>query len=163
MASDIDVRLIGLEPVLRKLENLGPALRKKSLRSAMSKAASTVRKAATAKAPRDTGAMSKNIRVQYASRTSKKVGGVAFRVGVRGGAQQQGAQVRYARSKKGRKSTSAVGSSTWYWRLVEFGTQKMAARPFMRPALSNNVNKITSQITSDLDAAITKFSKTEQA
>ena len=25
----------------------------------------------------------------------------------------------------------------WYWRFVEFGTRKMAARPFLRPALES--------------------------
>jgi HK97 gp10 family phage protein len=27
-----------------------------------------------------------------------------------------------------------VRRSLWYWKFVEFGTEKMAARPFIRPA-----------------------------
>ena len=28
------------------------------------------------------------------------------------------------------------GGDTWYWRLIEFGTVKMPAKPFMRPAIA---------------------------
>ena len=35
--------------------------------------------------------------------------------------------------KQGKKGN--LSQDAWYWRFVEFGTRKMAARPFLRPAL----------------------------
>lgn len=155
-----EAEIKGLAEVMKKLEGLGPDLRKKALRHGVGRAASIVRKAATQAAPKDTGDMRKNIRVQFASKTSKRIGGIAFRIGVRGGAQSPGAEVKFATTRKGKKSATATGSATWYWRLVEFGTQKMPARPFMRPALANNVSRVIDSIAQNVDKGITKFTKT---
>ena len=35
--------------------------------------------------------------------------------------------------KQGKKGN--LSQDAWYWRFVEFGTRKMSARPFLRPAL----------------------------
>ncbi len=35
--------------------------------------------------------------------------------------------------KQGKKGN--LSQDAWYWRIVEFGTRKMRARPFLRPAL----------------------------
>jgi HK97 gp10 family phage protein len=145
--------------ILAKLEGLGPDIKKKALRNAIRKGANTFRKAAIKKVPKRTGAVAKNIRVQFASRTSKKINGIAFRVGVRGGAQEPGAKVRYARTKKGRRSSVAEGSSTWYWRLLEFGTEKMQARSFLRPAFYSQSTRIADQVAKDLEKAIKKYTQ----
>ena len=157
---NFSANLEGLDQVLEKLEGITPDLRKKSLRNAVGKGAAIIRKDATARAPKRTGAMAKNIRVQFASRTSKRTGDMVFRIGVRGGAQQPGSTTQFAKSKKAKKSSIAEGSSTWYWRLVEFGTQKMRARPFMRPAMTGSAEKVFSSLATDLDKAIDKFAKT---
>ena len=44
-----------------------------------------------------------------------------------------------------------------HWRLVEFGKEGVPARPFMRPALEENVQQVTNAIVSELDPAITKI------
>lgn len=152
--AEINAQIEGLEPVLARLKSLGPDIQRRSLRTGMRKGAALVRKAAQDAAPKRSGDMAKNIRIQFASRTAKQVGGVAFRVGVRGGAQQPGSANRYARSRKGRASTTAAGGSTWYWRLVEFGTAKMEAQPFMRPALRNNVTRIIDTVAKDVNDGI---------
>lgn len=149
-----DMKIEGLEEVLARLNSLSPNLRKGALRTGMRKGANTVRKAARDKAPVKSEAMKKNIAVQFASRTSRKIDGLAFRVGVRGGAKEPTKASRYSRSRRSAGSTAPDRRSTWYWRLVEFGTQKMPARPFMRPALSQNVEKVISQVAKDLDDGI---------
>jgi HK97 gp10 family phage protein len=35
--------------------------------------------------------------------------------------------------KQGKKGT--LSQDAWYWRFLEFGTRKMRAQPFLRPAL----------------------------
>jgi len=37
--------------------------------------------------------------------------------------------------KQGKKGN--LSQDAWYWRFIEFGTRKMAARPFLRPALES--------------------------
>lgn len=55
-----------------------------------------------------------------------------MQVGIRGGA---------------RKS----GDNVFYWRFLEFGTEKMAARPFMRPALESKAEAATDAIVTELN------------
>lgn len=86
--------------------------------------------------------IAKNIIVQKSSRRNTPQDAVKYRVGVRGGSES------YADTKDNRRksrvgkayqtggSKKNTGGDTWYWRLLEFGTVKMEARPFMRPAMS---------------------------
>lgn len=150
----------GLDDIIKKLQNMAPDLRKKALRHAVGKSASVIRKRATALAPKDTGSMAKNIRVQFASRSSRRTGNIQFRVGVRGGAQEAGAAVRYARSRKAKKDKGfASGSATWYWRLIEFGTKSLPARSFMRKSMNDSSLKVFETIYKNLEAGIQKYAE----
>jgi HK97 gp10 family phage protein len=89
---------------------------------------------------------------------SKKTKGdeIGMRVGVKGGAKQ------YANNAKNRRDGKAgkqyeTGGNVFYWRFLEFGTQNMPAQPFMRPALAENVSKVTVTFVSELDKAIDKI------
>lgn len=140
-----EFRIQGLEPVLRKMRALAPALKKKGLRSAGTKAMRIVRDAARAGAkrfddPASASNIAKNIVTRYNGKASKRVGGSVTQVGVMGG----------ARPAKGREDTG-------HWRLLEFGTEKMPAQPFMRTALSNNVEKVTQVFVTSLDSDIDKI------
>lgn len=76
---------------------------------------------------------------------------VVIKVGILGGAKN------YINSKdnvrKGRSgrlyltagSSKNPGGDTWYWRLIEFGTSLIRAFPFMRLALSKNVQRVTDE------------------
>lgn len=75
------------------------------------------------KTPED---ISKNISVQFGRKRFKATGDLMFRVGVQGG----------AILNDGKKA--GKGGYTFYWRFIEFGTEQIAAHPFMRPALKNN-------------------------
>jgi len=52
-----------------------------------------------------------------------------------GGRQTFYVMVRHGKKyqKQGKRGT--LSQDAWYWRFLEFGTRKMAARPFLRPAL----------------------------
>lgn len=63
---------------------------------------------------------------------------IRMRVGVIGGAAQN------AKSNKD-KLNALPGGMTTHWRYIEFGTSKMPATPFMRPALSQNIETVTSE------------------
>lgn len=49
------------------------------------------------------------------------------------------------------KSEGLPGKGTQHWRLLEFGTENSRARPFMRPALSNNTNQAIAEFGKQLD------------
>lgn len=166
MADQFQIK--GLDAVLRKMRMLAPELQKKGLRAAVRKGANVVKNAAIQNAkriddPATAKSIAKNIAVQYASKTSRRIGGVAFRVGVRGGARQ------YANTKdnvrKGRAgstyktagSKANPGGDTFYWRFVEFGTSHSKAQPFLRPALADNVEKVVDTIVSSLNIEIDKI------
>lgn len=145
--------------VINKLKSLGPKLEKKYLSKAMHKGSAIVIAAAQARAKRfDDPSTPQQVWKQIAVYTSAKLGkangGVALQVGVKGGA------VKYKDTKENRRK-QRVGQiysgpgAVYYWRFLEFGTSKMAAQPFMRPALADNVGPVTDAITSSLNDAIT--------
>lgn len=142
-----EFRIEGLDQVLAKMRGLAPKLIKKGLRSAGTKAMRIVRDDARRVARTfddpETGAnIAKNIITRYDARGSKREGGAVTKVGVAGG----------ARPKKGTEDTG-------HWRLVEFGKEGVPARPFMRPALANNVEQVTATYVQALDAEIDKALK----
>ena len=46
------------------------------------------------------------------------------------------------------------GGDTFYWRFIEFGTQKIGARPIMRPALTDNVTTATTEFVTHFSKAL---------
>ena len=42
--------------------------------------------------------------------------------------------VRHGKKYRKQGKKGKLSQDAWYWRFVEFGTRKMAARPFLRPA-----------------------------
>lgn len=142
-----EFKIEGLDAVLAKMRGLAPKLLKKGLRSAGTKAMRIVRDDARRVARTfddpETGAnIAKNIITRYDTRGSKREGGAVTKVGVMGG----------ARPAKGTEDTG-------HWRLVEFGKEGVPARPFMRPALANNVDQVTTLYVQALDAEIDKALK----
>lgn len=140
-----DFKLEGLDAAMAKLRALGDPKRIKSaVRSASTKAMRPVRDAARANSkglddPETASVIWKKIVTQYRSRLSKG-DQVVTSVGVQGG----------AKPVKGDKDTG-------HWRLLEFGTEKMRAQPFMRPALESNVGKVAETFVESLEPAIDKI------
>ncbi|HEL8386180.1 TPA: hypothetical protein U0D20_004949, partial [Escherichia coli] len=46
------------------------------------------------------------------------------------------------------------GGDTWYWRFLEFGTEHVAARPFMRPAMNGADAEVVSTFARELEKAV---------
>lgn len=81
--------------------------------------------------------IAKNVGVQYSPKQSRKEKGAVYRVGIRGGARDTGGKRRV-------KAKGLPGGDTFYWRFLEFGTAKMPAKPFMRPAFTQKGNEAIS-------------------
>lgn len=112
----VKVEVQGLAELMKAMQELPKELHKGPLRSAVGAGAKVVQDAAKGLAPRDEGTLQKAIYRTRSRSESSAVQETAI-VGVRFGR-------RYRRR----------GQDAWYWRFIEFGTVKMAARPFLRPA-----------------------------
>lgn len=131
------VRMNGVDELSKKLEGLKYDLKKKGGRFALRKAAQVIgdgaRQNAQAVDDSETGrSIAKNITEKWNGRLNKQTGDLGFRVGVTGG----------ARIPELNKDEGA-GGPTPHWRLLEFGTEKMAARPFFQRALPENAQAAT--------------------
>lgn len=165
---DVAVNLSDSRQVVDRLSTLVDKVQKKAATKSARTAMQIVRKAAIRNAmqlddPKTPERIWRNIVVQAAPRLGKRNGGVAMRVGVRGGARQYG-NTRENRRKGRVGATYATagdktnpGGDTWYWRLVEFGTAKTRARPFLTPALSANVQTVTDAVIGNMGKEIDKI------
>jgi HK97 gp10 family phage protein len=144
--------LQGVDELLGKFASIKSDVKYKGGRFALRKAANLVANAAKTSAARiddpATGrSIAGNIAVRFSTRTFKLSGNLMFRVGVLHG----------AKLKDG--GDTAPNAPTPHWRLIEFGTEKMAATPFMRPALENNIQAATGEFIGQYKKAIDRAIK----
>lgn len=147
MADDFEFSLIGLDSVLKNMGYVSDVVAGKKARSALRKAANIIVAAGQQNASRIDDPETKNdIELNVASRFNgrlyKRTGDIGFRVGVMGGA------------RKGNSGKPPPGGDTWYWRLLEFGTKTSIAKPFLRPALTDNISQVTNTFITELDKAL---------
>lgn len=154
MANEISVRLQGLKAATDNMVGLAPKLRRSGLRKAARQAMNIVRDDAKDRArglddPETAEKIWKNIITQESGRQGRREGGVVMKVGIRGGASSN----QYSKDASGNP-----GGDTRHWRYLEFGTQHTPPAPFMRPALSTNVNAVTDRFVQvlgqEIDAAL---------
>jgi len=156
MTDGVKFSLTGIDELLGKLEGVAHDVKYKGGRFALRKAANLVANAAKSNAqriddPQSAQDISKNVAVRWSSRTFKRSGNLAFRVGVMGGA---GGNLSHKD-----QSSGLPGGDTRHWRLVEFGTEKARAQPFMRPALEQNINAATDEFIKQYDKALDRAIK----
>lgn len=145
----VEVKIEGLESVQEKLKRLAnPRLMKNAARRSMRKAMAIVRDAARANAkglddPETTEKIWKNIAI--AAGKTRNPNEVVMRVGVRGGA-----------SFSNPNPPNTSGGDTRHFRWVEFGSANNPPTPFLRPALSNNISRVTNQFATSFNQEIEK-------
>lgn len=149
MASEFELQ--GLKEVQEKMRNLTPKLRNKGVKSALGKAARLVRDAAKQNALRvddpETGRrIADNIVTRMRGRYNRRTGDVMISVGV---------ATNKGRIPKGNPDEGQKGN-TPHWHLVEEGTEKAKAQPFLRPALADNAEQAGSVFTAELNRQIEK-------
>lgn len=160
---DVSFELHGVDEVRAVMKDLPVKFRQKAAKAAGRKAANVIRDAARANAlrldrPETPLKIADNIVVQFASKTFRRTGDVTFRVGVRGGAKAYGnTKENRAKGRVGKKY--AVGGSTFYWRFLEFGTSRMRARPFMLPALEQNISRVEDVYVTELNRQLDRILK----
>jgi len=162
--------LKGVDSLLAKLDAVTKEIKFKGGRFGLRKAANLVADAVKAGAasvddPVTANSIARNVAVKFSPRTFKRTGNLLFRVGILGGAQNYANTKDNVRAGRAGKSfvtggdKSNPGGDTWYWRLLEFGTQNMAARPFMRPALGNNADAAIGTFAREAEKSIDRALK----
>ena len=135
--------LTGFKELAKALKELGPRVGRKHLRGSTSKGAAVIRKKARELAPVDTGEMRKDIQIKREKTSGDNV--ASYSVYTRSG----------KRSRLAGKARN-VDKDSFYWKFLEFGTAKMAARPFMRPAFEAEKESAVDAIGAELDKRIQK-------
>jgi len=154
MADLIDVNIEGVDEVVKRLQSLTSDQAKRAMRSSVRVGAKEIQKLAVSFVtrsddPRTPENIGKNLIVKTGgARAERKHGGLVMRVGVLGGAQE------------GPGDEQHKGGDTFYWRFLEFGTSRMHARPFMRPAAEQGGQAAVNAIIRDLPKKIDRVLKT---
>jgi len=130
------VNITGLKELQQALNQLPLEIQKRPLRSAVSAGAKVIVDEAKRLAPQgETGNLRKAL-YRYRSRSQSSRGQETFLVGVRKGKKNYVDSAKNRRlNRVGKKYT--VEGEAYYWRFIEFGTSKMPARPFLRPAFES--------------------------
>lgn len=150
MADGVQFSIIGLDSLLGKLGEVSHDVKRRGGRAALRKAAQLIRDAAKQNAERvddaETGRkISTNIAERWNGRLFKRTGNLGFRVGVLTGS------IRHM--KKGNPDEGA-GGPTPHAMLVELGTEKARAQPYLRPAMENNINAATDAFVREYEKAL---------
>lgn len=139
-----NISITGLADLEKRLEQFSDRIARNALRGAVSAGAAIIRSEARRLAPKDTGEMVRDIMIKRA-REVKGSGLITYHVFVR-----TGKKSRMAGKKRN------ISRDSFYWRFVEFGTSKMSAKPFMRPAFDTKKTEAVERIREYLSARIEK-------
>lgn len=163
MARRIEVR--GMENFTANLEAIENAARGKVLRTALRAGANKIRDQARMNALREDDpttkeAIYKNVAVAFGKKETQSTGNMTMRVGVLGGA----GRVSLRKDKVTGQRTvnpndSNPGGDTRYWRMLEFGTKNMAAKPFLRPAMNQAAETAVNAFVTSLNRGIARVIK----
>jgi len=127
----VSMSITGLEDLERKLLAIGQALAKEVVQETMKKAAEPIMNVAKVNVPKRTGNLADSIKISLLSNGS--------------------------RVATGRKSMY-IGK-TFYGGMIEFGTSKMQAKPFLRPAFDSTKNRALEIIIEQFKKRIEEASK----
>lgn len=156
MASGVKItyRVDGLDALGRQLAELRGKTTQKIIRSAVTAGARVIVLDARRRAPVRTGALKKSIESLRDKQNSGP--GIEFRAvsvfkvpGVYANTKEN---VRKGRAGK----TYLQDPPTFYWKFNELGTVRQPARPFIQPALSENVGRIISVMIKKIEEGLAK-------
>jgi HK97 gp10 family phage protein len=149
----ISVQITGLKELQKALNELPKEIQGRPLRSAVSAAAKVIVDDVKARVPVGETGNLKTAVYRYRSRRNSATGRETFFVGIRQGKAQY-KDTAYNR-RKGRvgKNYKTAGEA-YYWRFLEFGTAKMQAKPFLRPAFEANKSRAVDVMKERLGKAI---------
>jgi len=147
MSDGVEFSLIGVDELVGKLYEISDDLRRRGGRAALRKAGNIIVRKAKENASRVDDTLTRrsiedNIALRWNGYLFRQTGDIAFRIGVLHGA----VLVDHP--------DLSQNAPTPHWRLLEFGTEKMAARPIMRPAMNSSINDVLNTFTTEYSKSI---------
>lgn len=142
MAKSVTVKVEGLRELGDRMKGLSEAMNNRIARAATAAGAVVIRDAAKQKVAVDTGNLKKNVIVKRLPKgespfTSEHI-------------------VTVRQGKLTKKQKAAGLEDAFYGRFVEYGTAKMPARPYMRPAFDQNKEKAVQAIKDRITKRLAK-------
>ena len=122
----IGFRVEGLEELERQFDRLADTSKRKVMMKALNAGAAPIKKEAKANAPVDKGVLKSQIRSKQMKYTEKPAVGIY------------------------------VSGKAFYWYFIENGTSKMAAAPFLRPAVDSKHEEAVDRFKEKWKAEIDK-------
>ena len=123
-----NIRIEGLDELERQFDRLADTAKKKVMMKALNAGIAPIKKEAKKNAPVDKGVLKKQIRSKQMRYTEKPAVGIY------------------------------VSGKAYYWYFIEHGTSKMAAQPFLRPAVDSKheegVNKFKEKWKVEIDKVL---------
>lgn len=146
----------GLQELQRKLEELPRDVARRVLREPMTNAANLVKEAMVNLAPKDSGFLAEHFNAKFRIKRGE-LAGTAF-IGPAGhvyypgrGSKERGTSTGKNPKRGGLVPVVSIA------RFLEFGTSKMAAKPFMRPAFESTKGAAIDVITQGVREALAKW------
>lgn len=158
MVNGSGAKIEGMDELLKNFRALHDDLKLKAAAAAVAGGARLVaneaKKNAQAQGLELSGALLENIAIKREKTGRDRI---QYNVGVRHGSKSKNARkiVQYRYIKK----VVTYENDPFYWWFHEFGTSKMPARPFMRPAFEANVERVKQAMANRLRSSIERFKK----
>lgn len=135
----MEIKLEGFAELQKRLAEFGPKLAANEQRNATRAAAAVFRDAVRLTAPVRTGLLKANLVVNKRRSDGRYV--VKYGVRIKQAKKQKYGNTSENRRKRRVGKRYEVEGPAFYGRFLEYGTSKMKAQPFMRPAFGPNVGK----------------------
>lgn len=170
--ADFEANIEGADALAKALREVAPKLRAKVIRGALRKGGNIIKAEAKQRAPvlkqphpnRKPGTVRDAIAVR-SSKQARQAGDEGVFVNVR---PAKGAKFRNLGTIAGVRVRAKVRASQrgaqsrndpYYWRFVEFGTARMRAQPFLRPAADAKGRVALDMVVQAIDAGLKKLDK----
>jgi len=162
----VSLQIAGLDEINTSLRQLKAATARNVVKRALTNAVKPVRDRAQANAPVATGQLRSSISIVggFVNNTGKAEYAAVLRKG--GSKEEARSALRDARRNaggSGRTIRVQVVASARYSSLVEFGTKKAAAQPFMRPAFDATkelvIASLGNEIRSEIEKSVARSAK----
>jgi HK97 gp10 family phage protein len=155
MADSVEFSITGLDSLLGKLDSVTDDVKRKGGRYALRKAAQIIVDKAKQNAQRiddsETGrSIAENIAMRWNGRLFKRTGDLGFRIGVLTGS---------TRNLEPGNPDTGPGGATPHAYLVELGTEKARAQPYLRPAMDTSMGEVTDEFVRQYERAVDRAIK----
>lgn len=148
----VDIKVQGLKELGQQMDKLDKKVRNRIARAATAAGARHIRDTAKAMVPVDTGQLKQNIVVKkFRDRQPDKT---LYGIGLISKESTYGDTKTNRR--KGRAGKSYWTDKAYYGHMVEFGTRKMPAQPFLRPALETQKEQTVAVVKKRLTEELVK-------